>query len=358
MARTRHPVVRIAKKTSGGCLSKRRPPVLRSSPPSPSPLVDKKKKKKKKKSPLEEVVQKKKKKKKVETEAKGLKKARALLRVKELVPAVLASAVPLRSEWRIGEVFADKFPRKARPRLKREKTTDLQRNAQVLPRSFGSTTAYDLVSVVVPVMYDDDDEPRLGFKLKDIDGRAVIRGFHSDADTFCQVNDVIISVGAYDFYDYKFKDVVKRINIEKQRHKRVAFTLARPHYEGSQQDDNLLLLQDEEPQRETTTLSLRSEDTDMPPPPPRAPRAQTTRVPIRRGHRPTRATNAVPPPAPMPPAPAVVVANPPAPADPVPSSEKTTAEEILVPPPKRPRTSRIPIRSARRQQPTAAPAPL
>mmetsp|Transcript_29824 Transcript_29824/g.96216 ORF Transcript_29824/g.96216 Transcript_29824/m.96216 type:complete len:251 (+) Transcript_29824:131-883(+) len=194
------------------------------------------------------------------------KKARALERIKELVPRVRPEDVPRKGGRSSHRRRAESRTEEPRPRKRQKRQYD---DETFLPRSFGSTV-YDLVSVVVPVVVGE--ERRLGLKLKDIDGRAVIRGGDAleSSTSHCQVNDVVISAGAHDFYDYAFGDVVRRINLEKTRAPNVAFTLARPHYDRSLH------------RRSGPQAPPRGKAPEAPLKAPEAP-AATTRAPIRPG---------------------------------------------------------------------------
>ena len=156
----------------------------------------------------------------------GTYKERALKRARELAAPTDAATVPRRSagsrEARAGALCGDigGSPMRRKKGAARVADPDKEERARleasglvgihktVLPAAFGAFS-YDVLDVVVAA--SQRPGVGLGFSLKNIDERAVVRGFHSRASTSgLACNDVVLSVGNLDARAHGFHKVVAR----------------------------------------------------------------------------------------------------------------------------------------------------
>lgn len=145
------------------------------------------------------------------------KKARAMRRVRDLVPDLPESQIPFRASS-IDEGFS----------RKRQSTALVSYSAQLLPLSFG-TLSYGLVDCVLEPTADG----QFGLKVKNIDQRCVVRRFYPDppsspAAHHLRINDVVVAVGNCDARAHRFDDVVRRITRAGRSRQRIALRVARP----------------------------------------------------------------------------------------------------------------------------------
>ena len=154
----------------------------------------------------------------------GTYKERALKRARELAAPTDAATVPRRSSGSRearpggrGDVGGSPMRRKRAARVAdpdKEERARLEASGlvgihkTVLPAAFGAFS-YDVLDVVVAA--SQRPGVGLGFSLKNIDERAVVRGFHSRASTSgLACNDVVLSVGNLDARAHGFHKVVAR----------------------------------------------------------------------------------------------------------------------------------------------------
>lgn len=147
-------------------------------------------------------------------EPKGTKKARAVKRVRQLIPDVDISSVPFREEELV--------------KRSRKSSQYTSYSARLLPVSFG-----DVPYALLDCLIEPNAEGQFGMKVKNIDERCVVRRFYPDPFTSpaaqqLRSNDVVVAVGNLDARAHPFEDVVQRIAQTAQQRLPAAIRVARP----------------------------------------------------------------------------------------------------------------------------------